>query len=257
MQVPEIFFGALLATALFAAGLVMGVHSDMSKAWLMHDAAGFFTSLLVIVGLFQLGVFYWQLRLIRRSLIDAERAANAAQRSADIATRQADTARATLETMQDTAQRQLRAYVVALGKDFSQRGTDDRFVLHIDIRNTGQTPAYNVKAVSRTCVLEHPLNTAFDFTLNEGVEPSVTMLGPQQFFEHDSVAESVLSDIQLSEIRAAIGPGDIGIRLYTYGTVTYRDAFQIERHTNFCFSLIWGDDGTAVAHASQYHNDAD
>jgi hypothetical protein len=48
------------------------------RDWITHDAAGFFTFWLVIIGGFQLGLFYWQLRLIRASADDATDAAHAA-----------------------------------------------------------------------------------------------------------------------------------------------------------------------------------
>ena len=47
-------------------------------AWLTHDAAGFFTFFLFLVGVGQAGLFVWQLRLIRKSLGPAEEAARAA-----------------------------------------------------------------------------------------------------------------------------------------------------------------------------------
>jgi hypothetical protein len=50
--------------------------------WLIKDAAGFFTLLVAIIGGGQLVLFWWQLRLIRKSLIDAKQAAAAATQGA-------------------------------------------------------------------------------------------------------------------------------------------------------------------------------
>ncbi len=83
--------------------------------WLTHDAAGFFTFLLVLVALFQLGLFWWQLTLIRESLDDTKVAADAAMKSAKAASTQADIAAGTLETMQEIAKNQLRAYLGVAG----------------------------------------------------------------------------------------------------------------------------------------------
>jgi len=44
--------------------------------WVTHDAAGFFTLWLVIVGGVQIGLFYWQLRLIRIAADDAREPAS-------------------------------------------------------------------------------------------------------------------------------------------------------------------------------------
>ena len=63
-----------------------------------------FTAGLLLVAIGQIFLFYWQLKLMHKSLTDTEKAANAAQKSADVAEK-------TVETMTDTAKRQLRAYV--------------------------------------------------------------------------------------------------------------------------------------------------
>jgi hypothetical protein len=106
-RVPEIFLGAFLAVAMFAMGMVFHssryqptdensakkgadgdkAHVDHSSFgdWIAQDAAGFFTFWLVVVGFGQAGLFYWQLRLIRKSLSPAENAAKAARDAADIA----------------------------------------------------------------------------------------------------------------------------------------------------------------------------
>jgi hypothetical protein len=64
------------------------------RHWVMHDAAGFFTLWLVIVGAFQVGLFVWQLWLIRKSLGEAKFAAEAAKIAADAAKETAGTSRA-------------------------------------------------------------------------------------------------------------------------------------------------------------------
>ena len=55
------------------------------RHWMMHDAAGFFTFCLVIVGGFQLALFRVQLKFIRESLTDAKVAADAATEAAKAA----------------------------------------------------------------------------------------------------------------------------------------------------------------------------
>lgn len=64
--------------------------------WLSHDAGGFFTAVLVVVGAVQLILFFWQLRLIRTSLDDAKVSADAAADAAKAASRQAHVAEETL-----------------------------------------------------------------------------------------------------------------------------------------------------------------
>jgi hypothetical protein len=104
IKLPEIFLGALLAVAVFAAGMVTdsarrpqveqkastdAANENGTKPhergfwdWVTHDAAGFFTLWLVIVGSGQAGLFYWQLRYMRRGMEDATISAMAAKDSA-------------------------------------------------------------------------------------------------------------------------------------------------------------------------------
>jgi len=58
---------------------------DKSWHWPTQDATGFFTLLLVIVGVGQLVLFWRQLRLIRESLVNAKQAADAAAHGAKAA----------------------------------------------------------------------------------------------------------------------------------------------------------------------------
>jgi hypothetical protein len=71
-RIPEIFLGALLTLAVFAAGAAFSVYlPDRTRApsslwaWLIEDASGFFTCLLVVVGIFQAALFFWQLSKIQ------------------------------------------------------------------------------------------------------------------------------------------------------------------------------------------------
>ena len=165
-RTPELFLGCFLTVAVFAAGMLFirqeqptsptqqvtaaktyeqgeqakAPDSDlMGSTWLTKDAAGFFTFILVCVGGIQAWFFWIQLRLIRQSLDDAKMAAVAAERAAK-ATEDA------VELSRQTAERQLRAYVHTVGKDFLVQGVDsDRFVNKFSVVNAGQTPAYKLK----------------------------------------------------------------------------------------------------------------
>jgi hypothetical protein len=102
-----------------------------------------YTILLVLVGVGQLGLFWWQLHLIRDSLKDAHTAAEAAKESAD-RTREA------LAHTRFVASRQLRAYLCIDMLDFSGDavgGLDFRLseaTLTFVLKNKGETPAYNI-----------------------------------------------------------------------------------------------------------------
>jgi hypothetical protein len=108
------------------------------EPWLTKDAAGFFTFLLVGVGAFQVGLFWVQLRLIRKSLGPAEQAAKAAQDAAEAAKINAE-----------AIMRSERAYVTG-GPGHRRQHTEKSGKLydtHIVFTgmNTGKTPAFTKK----------------------------------------------------------------------------------------------------------------
>jgi hypothetical protein len=220
-------------------------------SWLTKDAAGFFTFALVIVGALQALLFFVQLKLIRESLTDAKVAAKAAERAAK-ATEDA------VELSRQTAERQLRAYVQIVGKDFLVQGDagNERFVNQLSVVNTGQTPAYQLKIDSVVKVLPRPIpeNFKFDF-IPEGLNRSMMMVGSGRSVGHDSLADTILSDAEMINIMRL----DSGVRLYSFGTVRYEDCFGKPRFNNFCYFLEWviTTDGYSFSvHPTEQHNDA-
>jgi hypothetical protein len=268
-RIPELFLGAFLAVAIFAMGMLFSPQysrqttqangtekssqstegkSEPKGFWegVTTDPVAAFTLGLVLVGAFQVGLFWVQLKIIGESLTDAKVAADAAKRAAK-ATEDA------VELSRTTAQLQLRAYIVADISDIDMRGPEDaRLVkLGITIKNTGQTPAHDLNVVSRTDVIEHPLKMPFNFTLISGADASFAVLGAGQSMETESVAERPFNGDEM--MRAEDPEG--GFRIYTWGRVSYRDVFCGDHYTNFCSSLIFSD-SEAIAHASEHHNDA-
>ena len=113
--------------------------------WLTHDAAGFFTLWLVVVGLGQAGVFIWQLLLIRgqlglmrEGLADAKEAADAAKELADVAGK-------AVALAELTAKRQLRAHIFIddIIIDFKNFSYDPN--IRIIVKNFGETPGKNIR----------------------------------------------------------------------------------------------------------------
>jgi hypothetical protein len=163
-----------------------------------------------------------------------------------------DSTKRLVEGAEDTAQRQLRAYIVAgpTGIVFNDL-LKDIIVVEITIKNTGQTPAREVLVVSRTCVLPYPLEGSFDFTLISGPDPSKSVLGKDQDILHESTADAVLTGDEMMRVTNPEG----GFRVYTYGRVDYRDVFDHPQHTHFCCTNIFRG-GEALGHTSEQHNDA-
>jgi hypothetical protein len=151
---------------------------------------------------------------------------------------------------EDTSKRQLRAYVIIQGTRFEIK--NNRFISHFIIKNTGQTPAHNLRTISNTCVLLHPLSKEFDFSIPEPGEPSVGLLGASQ--EVASASSLGPSDTRKEEFDEA--SSDEGwLRIYTYGTVSYFDIFNDPQWTNFCFYFQWTHN-EIEATANEDHNDA-
>jgi len=161
-----------------------------------------------------------------------------------------------------TAERQLRAYVSVTSKGLDEQSeVQERYVHCLEVRNTGQTPAYDLKIESVTNSLMHPIPPEFCFPLDPlGSNPSFMMLGASLGVEHVSYADQILDD---GELLLTKSPGS-GRRVYTYGTVSYRDVFGHCRRTEFCYFFEWRfdnlPDGKALpriaVHPSELHNDA-
>jgi hypothetical protein len=162
-----------------------------------------------------------------------------------------------LRHLENTAERQLRAYIHTLGKDFLVQGDEHaRFVNRFSVVNAGQTPAYKLKIDSVVKILPRPLpdNFAFDF-IPEGKNRSMMMVGPGRSVGHDSLADAILSDEEMISIMRS----DSGVRLYSFGTIRYEDCFGHPRFTNFCYFLEWEvtTEGYSFSvHPTEQHNDA-
>jgi hypothetical protein len=185
--------------------------------WLTHDAAGFFTLWLVIVGGFQLGFFYWQLRLIRESLDDAKIAADAARDSAAAT-------RASVELADRTTKHQLRAYVGVKESEIRSGDGGNTFAVHIVIINSGETPARQVthRIAAELQILHGP---PLSFELPERA--------PGEWVMVPDIAFTLKRDIAIG---GASGTGTIrtGERtIFTWGRVDYVDIFGKPQHFEF------------------------
>lgn len=175
-----------------------------------------FTGLMVAIVLGQLFLFLRQLRYIRESLVDTKVAADAAQKSADAAER-------TVSTMKDTAERQLRAYLVVENAQIIPNPQR----INIIIRNTGQTPAFDVQHWGSASMKAFPLSTTEDFPAPSGLLfMSKNTVGPG-ITVHKYIVIPLFSAIDTAELVS----GQKAI--YVWGDVTYRDAFNVIRHTRY------------------------
>jgi hypothetical protein len=222
-------------------------------------------SAIFILQLFVFGFQAWMLRKtvkaagdqsieMRRSVDEAKRAANAMEKFAESATVASKAATESVATTRDTMTRLLRAYVcVNFGEAvFQNTLTKYRFEARVLLINAGQTPAYKVAFKVRADILPFPLSQDFDFAVLDnpassestlgGHAPPVTLTG---------VVDRLCSDQEIIEIRSR------SKCLYLFGTVTYEDVYGVKRYANFCFNVIWQNDGKSMGLLTKRHNDSD
>jgi hypothetical protein len=241
----EIFLGVFLTVAVFAMGMLFDssrrapaaqqMSADPTKenasqspegglwSWVTHDAAGFFTLWLVVVGGAQIGLFYWQLRLIRIAANDSKAAGDSAERAATATENAVDLSR-------KTAERQLRAYLLIDRAEFAQPemegGEHQPWHIHVVVRNFGATPAYgaSIKASKRLAV-----GLPDDILLTEPVDEttSAAVIVPQG---HPTTLRIGGLDHGIADF---IEAGQSNQVAYIWGRVDYFDAFGHPHFTKF------------------------
>lgn len=147
-----------------------------------------------------------------------------ARQSADAAKASADAASATVNTMKDTAGRQLRAYVHPVTA-LRYRDETGVLVIKLEIKNAGQTPAYECSHW-----MVEGVHTGFPappeaFT-NKNAPKGDSPIAPGESVDF-FVSATELTPAQEAQIAAKIAA------IYLFGEITYRDAFQTERVTKF------------------------
>jgi hypothetical protein len=154
------------------------------------------------------GVSIWAVRLVGRSLKETRKATSTAITSNRIA--------------QETAKRQLRAYVLVVECYFESVG-DTNFRLVLKIKNFGQTPAYklSVKVKARTFSIINKMS----FTEPDESTSHFT-LGPGGTFPQVHVV-SELHPILVSAMRAG------GEDVYVWGRISYQDCFGAIQQSHF------------------------
>jgi hypothetical protein len=166
-----------------------------------------------------------------------------------------------VKSAEKTAERQLRAYVVVTCKDLIFQGSShERFIVRLEVRNTGQTPAYRLQIRSVTNAIAYPVQASFDFPLEQlSAEPSIFTLGAGLAIDHNSMATRVLDQNEIVKIKSTDGERS----LYNYGIVKYVDAIGKERQTKFCYFFKFRNelkDGqiltSSTGYPSRYHNEA-
>jgi hypothetical protein len=172
-------------------------------------------------------------KLVKDAEEISERQAQDTRESLGIARVSADAARDTVKTMQDTAERQLRAYVFVNSIDSRQvigaPGLVDNVVIAPRLENSGATPPKHMETRTNWQWFEDgvvPNN--FDFPEHRE-KAEIALLGPRAVIEGDPavVPRPIIDRVAKSG------------RLLVWGWVDYDDVFDgTARHrTEFCYEI--------------------
>jgi hypothetical protein len=187
----------------------------------------YFTLALAGFAAVQVGLFFWQLRLIRDSLDDAKSAATAAGTAANAAER-------TATILGDTAKKELRAYLSdqPIGLKIWPNSDTARSIIHFIFinENHGQTPARNVRNIVGVSICPHPLPDDFVLQMPEVNIRSAIAIFPTQKFPSES------SDFSITDERLVSIFRDDGERIYLFGVTRYDDIYGEPHETGVCVS---------------------
>jgi hypothetical protein len=132
--------------------------------------------------------------------------------------------RRTVKSAEDTASRQLRAYVGVREFEIESFVVGEVPTVRFEIANFGQTPSYRTRTWVGVGYLPNPMTGTFPEP-NHGT--SFRVLNPGDNITRKTRAEGVLTQEILDAITAKT------TRLCVVGQVEYRDAFGRDRRTDF------------------------
>jgi len=140
--------------------------------------------------------------------------------------------RALAKGADDTAKRQLRAYVAAKPIALSFFGSTVPVTATVQITNHGITPAFNVESYACVNILPFPLPA------NSGL-PELPK-SPSRFVLHANaeISSYATADRSFSQKEIADLVDGNHFRIYVYGRIKYVDIFRIQRTTTFFYSTF-------------------
>lgn len=198
------------------------------------------------------------LLLLWRTMLYTKRAAEFAGNAVEEAERATAAAHETVKAAvaantiaQNTARRQLRAYMVPASGTLTRLENGAGFILSVAVRNCGATPALNVRSMGETFAAPYPLQEdrphpvpgdGHSVTIGGGCEMTCAF---RLFTESPELA------------LAAVERGEMGF--WIQGTVTYEDIFGEPHATQFRWVMggrLTGSGGVMM-HADMEGNSAD
>jgi hypothetical protein len=126
----------------------------------------------------------------------------------------------------DNGRRQLRAYVFPDQANLVWQGSAKATVAEIDIKNSGQTPAYRLMTAAVIGVADYPLQN--DITV-PGLSGNSTVVPPTSGYTLSVPMDKPLTGEQLTGIQKGKQA------IYVFGNIAYADAFDECRLTQYRF----------------------
>jgi hypothetical protein len=174
-------------------------------------------------------------------------------RQAYLTNKQLRVARDTLAVTQDTARRQLRAYIFPRQLELTGLSPTTLATAHQEVRNAGQTPAYAASAIGGIAIRPYPIPENANFTITPSHNETVyAVINPGATIHGFLDADVIFNADAIDKIKDGLT-----FRVYVYGSITYKDAFLIDHHSNFCFSYFGVGPRLTNPEVCPKHNDAD
>lgn len=127
-----------------------------------------------------------------------------------------------------TTRRHQRAYVFASGAEIVDLEIGGAPIVQIEIKNSGQTPAYELTHAWRCGVFDYPLQ--HKLLLPHNNDPvSWPHLGPGASAQARRAAEKQIANGGATELTNRV------VAFFVYGEIRYRDAFNKMRSTRYVF----------------------
>ena len=126
----------------------------------------------------------------------------------------------------------------------------------LNLRNSGQTPAYNVTHFRGMNIGVYPLPADYDFSLiipgrGSQSNPLTIFPGTAESGELNISRTTRLSESEIESLKSGES-----VRLYAWGTINYEDSFGKHHYTNFCFSFFSLTNKSVSYEHCNSHNDA-
>lgn len=156
---------------------------------------------------------------------------------------QATLMRISVGNAEEASKRELRAYLtVIIGAAQPQirrpdaEGGDLRFETRPIVKNTGHTPAKNIRCLARAAILPVPLPRTKHLPEEGDADREGNFIGAHQDAHLCAIVDGFCRDEDVARIKMGFGAEGA---LYVWGLVTYDDVFGDKHYTRFCQQIYW------------------